>query len=56
MLPGTAIYTIGAAGVTDRSNRITYLAIALIMAVIVIGVGILLKKRFLTEDIENEEE
>ncbi len=56
MLPGTAIYTIGSSGVTDRANRITYLAIALIMAVIVIGAGILLKRRFLTEDIENEED
>lgn len=54
MLPGTAIYTIGAAGVTDPVNRRMYLGIALFMAVIVVGAGLFLKRRFLGEDDKNE--
>lgn len=56
MLPGTAIYTIGAAGVADGENRAEYLAIAAVMAVVVIGAGIILKRRFLTDDGKNEED
>lgn len=56
MLPGTAIYTIGAAGVADGENRATYLAIAAVMAVAVSGAGIILKRQFLTDDNKNEED
>lgn len=56
MLPGTAIYTIGAAGVADGENRATYLAIAAVMAIAVIGAGVILKKRFLTDDDKNKED
>ncbi|MFW5631397.1 MAG: TVP38/TMEM64 family protein, partial [Acetivibrio ethanolgignens] len=45
MLPGTAMYTVGAAGLTDRENRLLYIGIAAFLAVIVTGLGVFLKKR-----------
>jgi len=52
MLPGTAMYTIGTAGLADSENRILYIGIAVVLGVLVIGIGGFLKKKYFTE--ENE--
>ena len=50
MLPGTAMYTVGTAGLADKENRILYLGIALLLAVAVMGIGAFLKKHYLKEE------
>ena len=45
MLPGTAMYTVGTAGLADRENRFLYLGIAAVLAVVMTGLGICLKRR-----------
>lgn len=50
MLPGTAMYTIGTAGLADKENRILYIGIALVLAIAVIGAGMFLKKRYIKEE------
>lgn len=49
MLPGTAMYTVGAAGLADRENRMLYLTIAVVLAVIVTGAGLFFKKKYVGE-------
>lgn len=49
MIPGTAVYTIGTAGFADANNRVLYLGIALVTAVIVALAGAFLKKRYVEE-------
>lgn len=59
LIPGTAAYTIGAAGITDERNRFLYLGIALVLVVCVALLGIHLKKRYHiagAEDPEGAEE
>lgn len=46
MIPGTAMYTIGTAGLADAHNRWLYIGIALAIAVVVIAVGMILKKKY----------
>ena len=48
MLPGTAMYTIGTAGLADEENRILYIGIAVALAVIVMGMGAYLKKKYMS--------
>ena len=55
MIPGTAMYTIGAAGITSGENRILYIGIAIVLGLTVMGIGGILKKRYLAEE-ETEEE
>ncbi len=50
MIPGTAMYTIGTAGLADAKNRWLYLGIALVIAVVVIAVGMILKKKYVQPD------
>lgn len=50
MLPGTAMYTVGTAGFADKENRTLYISMALAMAVIVMGSGAFLKKRYMKEE------
>lgn len=50
MLPGTAMYTVGTAGIADRENRALYIGIAAGLAVVVAGLGALLKKYFIKEE------
>ncbi len=50
MLPGTAMYTVGTAGLADKENRILYIGIAVILAVVVMGLGAFLKKRYIKEE------
>lgn len=46
MLPGTAMYTVGTAGLADKENRILYIGIAAALAVVVMGMGAFLKRRY----------
>lgn len=50
MLPGTAMYTVGTAGLADKENRILYIGIALVLAVVVMGLGAFLKKNYVQEE------
>lgn len=50
MLPGTAMYTVGTAGIADKENRVLYILIALAMAALVFGLGHFLKKRKILKD------
>lgn len=50
MLPGTAMYTVGTAGLADKENRVLYIGIALVLAVAVMGLGAFLKKRYMKEE------
>ena len=54
MLPGTAMYTVGTAGLADKENRILYIGIALILAVVVMGLGACLKKHYVQEEQSEE--
>ncbi len=50
MLPGTAMYTVGTAGIADKGNRVLYIGTALILAVLVMGLGAFLKKHYIKEE------
>ena len=50
MLPGTAMYTVGTAGLADKENRLLYIGIAAGFAVMVMGLGAYLKKHFIKEE------
>lgn len=52
MLPGTAMYSVGTAGFADKENRLLYLGVAVLIAIIVIGAGMYLKKRYIGDDNE----
>ena len=54
MLPGTAMYTVGTAGLADKENRILYIGIALILAVVVMGLSAFLKKHYVQEEQSEE--
>lgn len=54
MLPGTAMYTVGTAGLADKENRILYIGIALVLAVVVMGLGAFLKKNYVQEEQSEE--
>ena len=57
MLPGTAMYTVGTAGLADKENRILYIGIAVVLAALVLAMGAFLKKRYVQpEESENEHE
>ncbi|MDR0923514.1 MAG: TVP38/TMEM64 family protein [Hungatella sp.] len=50
MLPGTAMYTVGTAGLADKENRMLYMGIAAVLAIGVMGMGVFLKKRYIQGD------
>lgn len=54
MLPGTAMYTVGTAGIADKENRIFYIGTALVLAILVMGLGAFLKKRYMKEEQEDD--
>ena len=56
MLPGTAMYTVGTAGLADKENRLLYIGIAVVLAVVVTIIGIILKKCYLKDDLEENKE
>lgn len=49
MLPGTAMYTVGTAGLADKENRLLYFGIAAVLAVAVMGGGMFFKRKYVTE-------
>lgn len=49
MIPGTAMYTIGTAGVMDPQNRVLYISITLVICVVVIALGRMIKKKYISE-------
>lgn len=56
MLPGTAMYTFGAAGLADGENRMRYFLYAALFAVSALGIGACLRKWFMrSEGMEMEE-
>lgn len=55
MLPGTAMYTVGTAGLADKENRALYIGIAIVLAIAVIGLGAFLKKRYIKDESQAEE-
>ena len=54
MLPGTVMYTVGTAGLADKENRILYIGIALVLAVVVMGLSAFLKKHYVQEEQSEE--
>lgn len=50
MLPGTAMYTVGTAGLADKENRALYIGITLLLAIAVIGLGTYLKKHYVQKE------
>ena len=56
MLPGTAMYTVGTAGLADKENRILYIGIAIILAVIVMGLGAFLKEHYVQSEKAEDED
>lgn len=56
MLPGTAMYTVGVSGLADRENRILYFAIALFLAVTVMGIGLFLQKKYVAKPTKETDE
>lgn len=55
MIPGTAMYTIGTAGLADAENRMLYIGGALAIAVVVVFAGIILKKKYIQEEPDESE-
>ena len=55
-LPGTAMNTVGTAGLADKENRLLYIGIAVVLAVVVTIIGIILKKCYLKDDLEENKE
>lgn len=54
------MYTIGTSGLADKENRVLYISIAVILAVIVMGMGVFFKKKFVVqpegvEDVNGQE-
>lgn len=56
MLPGTAMYTVGTAGLADKENRFLYIGIAALLGIVVIGLGAFLKKRYVQKGPEEDGE
>ncbi len=50
MLPGTAMYTVGTAGLADKESRLLYMGIAAVLAIGVLGMGVFLKRRYIQEE------
>lgn len=50
MLPGVALYTIGAAGLTAESGKGIYFVAAAVLAIVVTAAGILIKKKYLGDN------
>lgn len=50
MLPGTAMYTVGTAGLADKENRALYIGIAALLAIVVVGLGMYLKKHYVQKE------
>lgn len=56
MIPGTALYTFGTAGLVDASNKYVYLGLSCGLAIFVIGINRLLQKKYMQEVPSNAKE
>lgn len=56
MLPGTAMYTVGTAGLVNAENRWLYIGIAAGLAVFVMGLGVFFKKKYVQKGENHGEE
>ena len=56
MLPGTAMYTVGTAGLVNAENRWLYIGVAVGLAVFVIGLGLIFKKKYVQKGEKDGEE
>lgn len=54
MIPGTAMYTIGTAGVVDSEKRVLYISITVIISLVVIILGKIIKDKYVTEPVPQE--
>lgn len=50
MVPGTAMFVVGASGLTATENSWIYYMVAALICILVVLLGIVLKKRFLRDD------
>ena len=50
MIPGTAMYTFGTAGLVDKENRWLYIGMAVLLAIVVISVGKFFQNKYVTAD------
>lgn len=50
MIPGTAMYTIGAAGIADKENRLLLITIAAALALAMVVLGNILKKKYVNTE------
>lgn len=50
MIPGISLYTFGISSLTNRSHNYLYLGLAIGIAVLVIAVNVLLKKKYIQKD------
>ncbi|CUX31251.1 TVP38/TMEM64 family protein [Clostridium sp. C105KSO13] len=50
MIPGTAMYTLGTAGLVDKENRWLYIGMAALLAIVVIGSGKFFQRKYVTSD------
>ena len=50
ILPGTAMYTLGAAGIADAKNRVFYISTAIVIAIFVFSAAYMLKKHYILTD------
>ncbi|MGC4018086.1 MAG: TVP38/TMEM64 family protein [Muricomes sp.] len=50
MIPGTAMYTFGTAGLVDKENRWIYIGMAVLLAAAVIGLGKFFQKKYVAAD------
>lgn len=54
MLPGTAMYTIGSAGIADAENRILYIGIAVLLAAAVLTAAAFFRKKYVQAEPEGQ--
>ena len=50
MFPGVALFTVGAAGITAQDNKWAYFMIAVLIAVMVTGLGTFIKKKYIGDE------
>lgn len=56
MIPGTAMYTIGTAGVVDAEHRVLYISITVMISILVIILGKIIKDKYITDPVNCEGE
>ena len=49
MIPGTAMYTIGTASIINAEKRVMYITITIILTIIVVGLSLYMKQKYVTK-------